>query len=618
LRGGFLSESDWPRLTRAAGLLSEASIFIDDSPALNVLEARAKARRLQREHGLDLLVIDYLQLMRGVGRIESREREISDISRSLKALAKELNIPVLALSQLNRGVEARQDKRPQLSDLRECVTGDTPVLLADGRCVPIKMLVDTQPTVWAVTEDGKVVSTQSDKVWKVGQRSVVKINFASGRALRVTGQHRLLGADGWQRAENMQIGDRIAMARSIPEPSECKVWPDKRIALLGHLIGDGSYIKHQPLRYTTNSEENSRVVLDAAVNEFGAKVTRCNSEKSWHQLVIAGNGNRWHPAGVEKWLKELGIFNQRSYEKYVPEQIFCLTNKQIALFLKHLWATDGCIWVRGEHQRGSHSIYYATTSNKLARDVSMLLLRLGIVSRIRIVKQGKYRPNYHVCISGSCFQKLFLENVGGFGPRAEKAKQLYSILKDVESNTNVDTLPNEIFELVKEQMILQISQRQMAAMRGTSYGGPSHFKFAPSREVVAHYAMLLNDQKLYSHATNDMFWDTIISIEQAGEEDVYDLTVPKYSNWLAEGIVSHNSGAIEQDADVIAFIYRDEMYNPNSPDVGKAELIVGKQRNGPTGKVMLGFQRNLTRFNDLAHGMDSFAPSPAMEEAEQF
>ena len=119
LRGGFLSESDWPRLTRAAGLLSEAPIFIDDSPALNVLEVRAKARRLQREHDLGLVVIDYLQLMRGVGRIESREREISEISRALKALAKELNVPVVALSQLNRGVESRQDKRPQLSDLRE-------------------------------------------------------------------------------------------------------------------------------------------------------------------------------------------------------------------------------------------------------------------------------------------------------------------------------------------------------------------------------------------------------------------------------------------------------------------------------------------------------------------
>lgn len=119
LRGGFLSESDWPRLTRAAGLLSEAPIFIDDSPALNVLEIRAKSRRLQREHGVGLIVIDYLQLMRAVGRPESREREISEISRSLKALAKELEVPIIALSQLNRGVETRQDKRPQLSDLRE-------------------------------------------------------------------------------------------------------------------------------------------------------------------------------------------------------------------------------------------------------------------------------------------------------------------------------------------------------------------------------------------------------------------------------------------------------------------------------------------------------------------
>lgn len=119
LRGGFLSESDWPKLTRAAGTLSEAPIFIDDTPALNVLEVRAKARRLKKERGLGLLIVDYLQLMRGVGRVESREREISEISRSLKALAKELNVPVVALSQLNRGVEARHDRRPQLSDLRE-------------------------------------------------------------------------------------------------------------------------------------------------------------------------------------------------------------------------------------------------------------------------------------------------------------------------------------------------------------------------------------------------------------------------------------------------------------------------------------------------------------------
>ncbi len=131
LRGGFLSESDWPRLTRAAGALSEAPIFVDDTPGISALEMRAKARRLKIEHNLGLVVVDYLQLMRGRSRSESREQEISDISRSLKALAKELNVPVIALSQLNRRVEERGDKRPQLSDLREsgAIEQDADVIL---------------------------------------------------------------------------------------------------------------------------------------------------------------------------------------------------------------------------------------------------------------------------------------------------------------------------------------------------------------------------------------------------------------------------------------------------------------------------------------------------------
>lgn len=119
LRGGFLRESDWRNLFKAADQLSHAPLFIDDTPALSILEMRAKARRLKKEQNLGLIVVDYLQLMRSLHPTESREREISEISRSLKALAKELHVPVIALSQLNRSVESRQDKRPQLSDLRE-------------------------------------------------------------------------------------------------------------------------------------------------------------------------------------------------------------------------------------------------------------------------------------------------------------------------------------------------------------------------------------------------------------------------------------------------------------------------------------------------------------------
>ena len=119
LRSGFLEKSDWPKLASAAGSLAETPIFIDDTPALSVLEMKAKARRLMSEHGLKLIIVDYLQLMSGGGGVERREQEISEISRSLKALAKELNLPVVALSQLNRKVEDRHDKRPQLADLRE-------------------------------------------------------------------------------------------------------------------------------------------------------------------------------------------------------------------------------------------------------------------------------------------------------------------------------------------------------------------------------------------------------------------------------------------------------------------------------------------------------------------
>jgi replicative DNA helicase len=119
LRRGYLDKNEWGRLVNGANDLSEVPIFIDDSPGLSVLDIRAKARRLQAEHGLSLIIIDYLQLLRGRGRIENRQQEISEISRSLKALAKELKVPVMALSQLSRAVEQRGDRIPQLADLRE-------------------------------------------------------------------------------------------------------------------------------------------------------------------------------------------------------------------------------------------------------------------------------------------------------------------------------------------------------------------------------------------------------------------------------------------------------------------------------------------------------------------
>jgi replicative DNA helicase len=604
VRTGYLTSADWHRLTAAAGRLSEAAIFIDDSPGLTVLEARAKARRMKAEHGLDLLVIDYLQLMRGRASMESRQQEISEISRSLKALAKELNVPVVALSQLSRAVEARQARefKPQLSDLRECVAGDTLVLLADGGRMPIRELVETAPEVLAVSPAGKIVTAKTERIWRVGSRPVFSVRLASGRVLRATAEHRLLSGRGWTTISELRVSDRLGLARTLPEPAAPDHWPDQRVVLLGQLIGDGSYLRHQPLRYTTSSEENSEIVARCAREEFGCRVTRYAGHRSWHQLLISGNGNRWHPAGVSGWLRTLGIFGQRSFEKRIPAAAFLLSVRQIALLLRHLWAADGTIAVR-RGGRGSDAVSYATNSDALARDVAALLLRLGLVARITSTKKGAYRSSFMVQVSGAEDQRRFLDMVGAFGPRQEQADRLAARLRNRSANTNVDTLPIETFERVKRLMRARgISQRKMAALRGTTYGGTSHFRFAPSRVMLREYADLLDDQELRAVATSDLFWDRVVAIEPAGEEAVYDLTVPGPASWLADGVVSHNSGALEQDADVILFLYRQSQYKEDlSPDERNiAEVIIGKQRNGPVGTVRVVFLPQYARFENIA------------------
>ncbi len=601
IRSGRLNDDDWPRITSAVGMLSETQLFIDDSSALSPTEVRARARRVAREHGeLGAIVVDYLQLMQVPGLSDNRVAEISQISQSLKQLAKELSTPVIALSQLNRSLEQRPNKRPVMSDLRECVTGDTLVCLSDGQRVPIADLVGKTPDVLTMTADGKISNALSDKVWKVGQREVFSIRLTSGRYIRATSEHRLFGANGWKTVSEYKVGDRLALAHYLPEPMVPEEWPDKKVAFLGQMIGDGSYLKGQPMRFTSQSKENLKIVAEAVEKEFGGEVNYHDVKGDCKQIVISGNGNRWHPKGANKWLRDLGIFNQRSHEKRIPSAAFKLADRQVALLLQHLWATDGTIYSRKAESKGSHAIHYSTNSQGLASDVAALLLRFGIVARIKVAQKENYLPGYMVTITGAKDQRKFLSEIHAFGPRVPQAVALFKILIDVKPNTNIDTLPVELFAQVREGMKEKgISHRQMAKLRGTSYGGTSHFSFAPSRELMSEYADLLGDKTLKKECENDLFWDQIVSIEPAGEEDVYDLTVPETASWLADGIVSHNSGAIEQDADLITFIYRDEVYNEDSPDKGTAEIIIAKQRNGPIGMVRLTFIGKYTRFENF-------------------
>lgn len=602
VRAARVGPEDWGRIVEAAEALDRAPIYIVDSGNVTIVDIRAKARRLKSsQEGLGLIIVDYMQLMSSHQRVENRQQEIAEISRSLKLLAKELELPVIAVSQLNRDPERRQDKRPQLADLRECVTGETLVCLADGRRIPIRELVDTTPEVLAVSKEGRIVTARSDLVWRVGRRPVFRLRLASGRTIRATARHRLLGASGWVRVKDLNVGDRVAIARRLPEPAAPIEWPEDSVALLGQLIGDGSSIAHQPMRYATSSPENSELVARVAREQFGLTVKQYAGRGTWHQLLLTGNGNRWHPAGVNRWLRELGIFGQRSHEKRLPDEAFRLNNHQVALLLRHLWATDGSIHVRKEGAIGSPRVYFSTNSPALATDVAALLLRLGIVARNREVRQGPYRPTHTVDVSGAIDQSRFLNVVGGFGPRHEPATRLSRLLATRKPNTNVDTLPIEVFDRVRRTMTARgLSGRDMAVARGRTYGGPAHFAFAPSRTLVAEYADILDDGALRAVANSDLFWDRVVEVRSTGEEEVFDLTVPGPSSWLADSVISHNSGAIEQDSDVVMFIHREDVFNDDPAVKGLAEIIVAKHRNGPTDRVPLTFLPHLTQFRNYA------------------
>jgi replicative DNA helicase len=603
MRSGRMSDDDWTRLARRMSEISEAPLYIDDSPNLTMMEIRAKARRLRQKADLRLIVIDYMQLMTSGKKHESRQVEVSEFSRHLKLLAKELEVPVVAISQLNRGPEQRTDKKPMLSDLREsgCLTASTRILRADtGAEVTFGELMRTgeRPLVWSLDEQLRMVARPMTNVFPSGRKEVFRLRLASGREVEATGNHPFMKLDGWTPLDQLKIGDRIATPRRVPEPVETQRMDDCEVMLLAHMIGDGSCVERQPIRYASVDEANLAAVTVSAAH-FGVTAVRDDypaARVTTLRLRSPERLARGRRNPIAAWLDGLGLFGKRSYEKFVPEAVFRAPNDQVALFLRHLWATDGS--VRWDAKVGLGRIYYASTSRQLVDDVAQLLLRLGIQSRITQVRKANYRACWHLWIDRAGNQTAFLTKVGVHGARGKSADYVLQQLQSRVRRPGADTVPVEVWARVREVVARKaFTSGELEVAMKTRFCD-TRLRHAPGRPLLHRMAAIVDDPEIHALATSDVFWDRIVEITSIGEQDVYDGTVSDTHNFVANGINLHNS--LEQDADMVILLHRPDAFERDDPRGGEADFILAKHRNGPTKTVTVAHQLHLSRFANMA------------------
>lgn len=537
LRTGRLTDADWTKITKAMGRLGEGQLWIDDNPALTVMEIRAKARRLQDrlDTKLGLIVVDYLQLMQGRSSAESRQVEVAEISRSLKVLARELGAPVMALSQLSRGLELRSDKRPMLADLREsgCLTASSRILRADtNQEVTLGELLvsgERDVPVWSLAEDWKLVPATMTHAFPSGTKPAFRLRLASGRQVEATANHPFRTVTGWRRLDELAVGSRIAVPRRVGTPEAVR--------------GDGP--------------------------THVADLVRCS----------LADGR-------------------------VPAEVCALADPALAAFLRGIFGGLGALAVGTLRGRPHVRLMATTASRPLVDQLQLLLLRFGVLSRITDVGRGS--PRWRLWIHGVEHQRRFLSHVGLDGDAAPLVAPALDALRDVVANPNVDTVPCDVRDVVVEELDrLGMTQRDLARALGEQYCGGYLLGTAArprssSRDRLARIAEAVDSKELSALASSDVFWDEVVAVEPIGEVPVYDATVLGTHNFVANGIVVHNS--IEQDADVVMFLYRDEVYHPDTTDKDTAEVIVAKHRAGRTGVCRLVFLDYCTLFANMAKG----------------
>jgi len=381
-----------------------------------------------------------------------------------------------------------------------------------------------------------------------GRKRVYRLTTRLGRWTEATSNHPVLTSSGWQELGDISPGTRIAVPRCLPRPSRPVELPDAEVVLLGALIADGSITGQTPA-YCYGSDSGVVGTVEVAAEAYGVRFQPRREQTKGASYLSCGRGSRANP--VAQMLRRHGLMGLPSAEKFVPDAVFGLGDEQIARFLGVMYACDGHVYCSDRLAQ----IGYTTISERLARDVQHLLLRLGIVATIRTLKRPVYDGTGKVAreirITSQDGLRRFCELISVPG-KEEKQAEVLERLAVLPRSTNTDTLPTEIWD----EILFAKGDRSWADISELTGRSRTHNwhvgKRSPSPSLVAELATATASPALEELCDSDIWWDEVESVEYVGEEETYDLDVPGLRNFVADDIIVHNSAIVANIAENVA------------------------------------------------------------------
>ncbi len=403
--------------------------------------------------------------------------------------------------------------------------------------------------IWVASlgPDLKIKPAKAAAVARNGRKRVYRLTTRLGRRVEATANHPVLTNVGWQELGDVNAGDRIAVPRRLPRPTNPTELPDHEVVLLGALIADGAIGGRTPCFCFG---EGSPVLpeVERAAHSYGVRL-KLGARSHGTATISAGRGAGPNP--VTQMLRSHGLMGLRSAEKFVPDAIFGLSDEQLARFLGVMYACDGHVYCSDRLAQ----IGYSTISERLAHDVQHLLLRLGIVATIRTLKRPIYEGTGKVAreirITSQDSLRRFCELVPVPG-KEEKQAEVLERLAATPRMTNTDTLPAEIWD----EILLAKGNRSWADVSELTGRSRNHNWHVggrcPSPGLVAELATATASPALEELCDSDIWWDEVESVEYVGEEETYDIDVPGLRNFVADDIIVHNSALVANIAENVA------------------------------------------------------------------